>query len=160
MIEKNKPCPLQVDDLIRIGDFILLIEAIDSHDSGGKTLGILNRLGSNSSFKQPASLKQPHTSEWTESLTVRCVRITPETSDVKTFTFVADPPVQFNYKPGQFVTLELEINGESVLRSYSISSPPSRPHTLEITVKRVAAAAATSRRSRTARPETTRFARC
>ena len=41
------------------------------------------------------------------------------------------------YKPGQFVTLDLEIEGKRVMRSYSISSTPSRPHTLEITVKRV-----------------------
>jgi ferredoxin-NADP reductase len=69
------------------------------------------------------------------------VRIVNETADVKSFTFVADPPVKFNYLPGQFVTLDLEINGESVLRSYSISSAPSRPNTLEITVKCVAATA-------------------
>ncbi|ELR99259.1 2Fe-2S iron-sulfur cluster-binding protein [Gloeocapsa sp. PCC 73106] len=72
-------------------------------------------------------------------LTVRCLRVIQETSDVKTFCFVADPPVMFNYKPGQFVTLNLDINGEEVLRSYSISSSPSKPDTLEITVKRVPA---------------------
>ncbi len=70
-------------------------------------------------------------------LTVQCVSIIDETQDVKTFRFVADPPVLFTYKPGQFVTLDLEINNEQVSRSYSISSTPSRPHTLEITVKRV-----------------------
>ncbi|BAY15515.1 hypothetical protein NIES21_13320 [Anabaenopsis circularis NIES-21] len=72
-------------------------------------------------------------------LTVKCTQIIDETNDVKTFRFVADPPKLFTYKPGQFVTLDLEINGEQVLRSYSISSTPSRPHTLEITVKRVPA---------------------
>ena len=70
-------------------------------------------------------------------LAVRCISIIDETQDVKTFRFVADPPVLFTYKPGQFVTLDLEINNEQVSRSYSISSTPSRPHTLEITVKRV-----------------------
>ena len=43
----------------------------------------------------------------------------------------------FTYEPGQFVTLHLEINGKRIRCSYSISSTPSRPHTLEITVKRV-----------------------
>jgi glycine betaine catabolism B len=71
------------------------------------------------------------------NITLRCAAIIPETVDVKTFRFVSEPPVLFTYKPGQFVTLELEIDGEEVLRSYSISSTPSRPHTLEITVKRV-----------------------
>lgn len=72
-------------------------------------------------------------------LDVRCIQIIDETADVKTFRFVAEPPVLFTYKPGQFANLNLEINGEEVLRSYSISSTPSRPHTLEFTVKRVAA---------------------
>jgi glycine betaine catabolism B len=71
------------------------------------------------------------------NITLRCAAIIPETIDVKTFRFVSEPPVLFTYKPGQFVTLELEIDGEEVLRSYSISATPSRPHTLEITVKRV-----------------------
>jgi glycine betaine catabolism B len=75
---------------------------------------------------------------WTKGdLTVRCISVIDETYDVKTFRFACDPPVLFTYKPGQFVTLDLEINGEEVSRSYSISSTPSRPHTLEITVKRV-----------------------
>jgi ferredoxin-NADP reductase/ferredoxin len=84
---------------------------------------------------EPADLQR-----WTKGdLTVRCISVIDETHDVKTFRFVADPPVLFTYKPGQFVTLDLEINGEEISRSYSISSTPSRPHTLEITVKRVPA---------------------
>ncbi len=70
-------------------------------------------------------------------LTLRCAEVIDETHDVRTFRFVADPPLLFSYKPGQFITLILEIAGEEVLRSYSISSTPSRPHSLEITVKRV-----------------------
>ncbi|MBW4571165.1 MAG: FHA domain-containing protein [Tolypothrix carrinoi HA7290-LM1] len=84
---------------------------------------------------EPADLQR-----WTKGdLTVRCIGVIDETHDVRTFRFVADPPVLFSYKPGQFVTLDLEINGEEISRSYSISSTPSRPHTLEITVKRVPA---------------------
>ena len=70
-------------------------------------------------------------------LTVRCLNIIQETSDVKTFRFAATSPTLFNYKPGQFVTLKLNINDKIIKRAYSISSTPSRPHTLEITVKRV-----------------------
>ena len=77
---------------------------------------------------------------WQEGdLTVRCIQIIEETNDAKTFRFVAEPPVLFSYKPGQFVTLDLEIDGQQISRSYSISSTPSRPHMLEITVKRVPA---------------------
>ena len=63
--------------------------------------------------------------------------IIEETHDVKTFRLVGKDPVLFSFKPGQFVTLIAEIGGEEVKRSYSISSSPSRPHTLELTVKRV-----------------------
>lgn len=122
--EETKPdrnYPIKKDDLIRIGDFILLVEAV----------GVL----------PPTENCLSNDRSWSKGdLTVRCVRIHQETPDVKTFTFVAaDSPVLFSYKPGQFVTLELDIEGEKVLRSYSLSSTPSRPHTLEITVKRVPA---------------------
>ena len=68
---------------------------------------------------------------------MRCIQTIDETDDVKTFRFVAEPPRLFSYKPGQFVTLGLTIDGKRVKRSYSISSTPTRPHTLDITVKRV-----------------------
>ncbi|WP_308368479.1 MULTISPECIES: hybrid-cluster NAD(P)-dependent oxidoreductase [unclassified Microbulbifer] len=68
---------------------------------------------------------------------VRCVRVIRETWDVKTFCFNAEQPVMFFFKPGQFVTLELEIDGEQVMRSYTISSSPSVPYSFSITVKRV-----------------------
>ena len=72
-------------------------------------------------------------------LIVNCSQIIGETHNVKTFLFVTSPPTKFDYKPGQFITLDLEIDGKSIKRSYSISSTPSRPHNLEITVKRVPA---------------------
>ncbi|MBE9179998.1 FHA domain-containing protein [Oculatella sp. LEGE 06141] len=111
-------CCLKPGDRLSIGDFVLLIEAIEP-------------------VSQPLS-PQSNRPMWTNgNLTVHCIRIVAETADVKTFTFVAEPAILFDYLPGQFVTLELDINGEEVLRSYSISSSPTRPHTLEITVKRV-----------------------
>lgn len=68
---------------------------------------------------------------------VRCVKVIHETWDVKTFCFMAQQPVMFFFKPGQFVTLELEIDGKQVMRSYTISSSPSVPYSFSITVKRV-----------------------
>ena len=50
---------------------------------------------------------------------------------------MADQPVMFFFKPGQFVTLELEIAGKQVMRSYTISSSPSIPYSFSITVKRL-----------------------
>ena len=60
-----------------------------------------------------------------------------ETHDVYTYRFQGNPLVRFVYWPGQFATLVLNINGQKVLRSYTISSTPTRPYVLEITVKRV-----------------------
>ena len=121
-VEINHKHLLKQDDIIRIGDFVLAIESLN-----------------------PPALKtadnQHQIEQWTEELTVRCSRIIQETKDVKTFCFVAEPARLFAYQPGQFVTLKLEIDGKPVQRAYSISSSPSRPHTLDITVKRVPAPA-------------------
>lgn len=75
---------------------------------------------------------------WTEgNIKLRVVDIIDETHDCKTFRMVGETPVLFSFKPGQFVTLTLPIGGKEVRRSYSISSSPSRPHCLELTIKRV-----------------------
>ncbi|MFP8967213.1 FAD-binding oxidoreductase [Pokkaliibacter sp. CJK22405] len=68
---------------------------------------------------------------------LRCVKVIQETWDVRTFCFMADQPLFFFFKPGQFITLELEIDGVNVMRSYTISSSPSVPYSISITVKRV-----------------------
>jgi ferredoxin-NADP reductase len=68
---------------------------------------------------------------------VRCVKVIQETWDVRTFCFMAAQPVLFFFKPGQFVTLELEIDEQPVMRSYTISSSPSVPYSFSISVKRM-----------------------
>jgi ferredoxin-NADP reductase/ferredoxin len=70
--------------------------------------------------------------------TVRCVSVVSETHDTKTYSFAAEPKRLFHYKPGQFVTIEVLVEGQVVRRCYTISSSPSRPYTLSITVKKVA----------------------
>ncbi|MGF7000755.1 FAD-binding oxidoreductase [Paraburkholderia sp. GAS32] len=69
--------------------------------------------------------------------TLVCCQVRQETHDVKSFFFRAPSERAFVFEPGQFITLELEIDGEAVNRCYTISSPPTRPHTISITVKRV-----------------------
>ncbi len=68
---------------------------------------------------------------------VRCVKVIKETWDVRTFCFMAEQPVIFFFKPGQFVTLELDIDNEQIMRSYTISSSPSVPYSFSITIKRI-----------------------
>lgn len=120
-VDRDRIEVLPPNSLLRIGGFVLTIAEI-------------------SSMKNETQLSLAKEQPWNSGeLTVRCLDAIAETYDVKTFRFVAEPPVSFSYKPGQFVTLDLEIEDKRVLRSYSISSTPSRPHILEITVKRVLA---------------------
>jgi len=64
-----------------------------------------------------------------------CTRISQDSSDVKTFHFQTANPSWFRYAPGQFVTLEILIDGQWHSRCYTLSSSPSRPVCLTITVK-------------------------
>jgi ferredoxin-NADP reductase len=74
---------------------------------------------------------------WTKGeVQLKVADMIDETDDVKTYRLVGLSPVLFSFKPGQFVTLKVNINGTDVRRSYTISSSPSRPHCLEITIKR------------------------
>lgn len=68
-------------------------------------------------------------------LTCRAVQVVSH--DVKTFLFAAEGPQVFRFDPGQFITLELEIGGVRLSRCYTIASPPTRPHLIALTVKRV-----------------------
>ncbi len=75
---------------------------------------------------------------WTAGKTrVRCVSVVTETHDTKTYVFVAEPRTLFHFKPGQFITIEVPVGSNVLRRSYTISSSPSRPYTLSITVKKV-----------------------
>mgnify|MGYP000990313903 CR=1 FL=1 len=68
---------------------------------------------------------------------LQVTEIIQETHDVYTFRFQGDPLCRFAYLPGQFCSMVLNIDGKKVVRSYSISSTPTRPYVLEVTVKRV-----------------------
>jgi ferredoxin-NADP reductase len=70
--------------------------------------------------------------EWLE-----CVRVRDETHDVRSFVLRPVQARSFRYRPGQFITLGLDIDGERVNRCYTLCSSPTRPDTLMITVKRV-----------------------
>lgn len=68
---------------------------------------------------------------------LQCVQVRQETHDVKTFVLAAGEPRTFRYLPGQFITIELEINDQKINRCYTLSSTPTRPDLVSITVKRV-----------------------
>jgi ring-1,2-phenylacetyl-CoA epoxidase subunit PaaE len=73
------------------------------------------------------------------TLEVLVSRIDVETDDAR--SFVLDIPEEhagtFRYRAGQFLTFELELDGEVVRRSYSFSSAPEAGEAPRVTVKRV-----------------------
>ena len=74
--------------------------------------------------------------QWKGELKVSA--IFQETHDVKTFrlTSTDERPFPFAYKPGQFLNLQLTIDGKRVNRSYTIASSPTRTDACELSIKR------------------------
>jgi len=73
---------------------------------------------------------------WNDRLqTLECIGVSDEAPEVKTFTFRSDNQTWFRYQPGQFVTLELPVGDEPLMRTYTLSSSPSRPFSIAVTVK-------------------------
>lgn len=66
--------------------------------------------------------------------------VVEETHDTRTFVFDVPDSLRdrFTYRPGQFCTVRASIDGEDVLRCYSMSSAPDIDADLAVTVKRVA----------------------
>jgi len=88
----------------------------------------------------PALIPPPWSPEcWSdaEQSKLVCRKVLDITHDVKSFLFEAPEGRVFRFDPGQFVTLHVDIDGRRVSRCYTISSPPTRPHLISITVKRV-----------------------
>ncbi len=73
---------------------------------------------------------------WTGEL--RLDAVFEETTDISTFRLVnpGGGMVPFEYVPGQFLTLNLDIEGTQINRSYTIASSPTRAASIEISVKR------------------------
>ena len=67
-----------------------------------------------------------------------CVDVHQETHDVRTFTFVSREGKHFAFAAGQYFAFDIEIDGETESRCYSLSSSPRRTNAVSITVKRVA----------------------
>ncbi|MEL6978562.1 MAG: hybrid-cluster NAD(P)-dependent oxidoreductase [Pseudomonadota bacterium] len=77
----------------------------------------------------------PEAGPWTDDEPLECTLVIPEAPNVCTFSFRAPSGAWFDYRAGQFVTLELPTPGGAIQRTYTISSTPSRPLSLSVTVK-------------------------
>ena len=69
--------------------------------------------------------------------TLICKAVVDETHDSKTFVFEDTLSRSFDFRPGQYVIFKFAIDGKMRPRAYSISSTPTRPHNIQVTVKRV-----------------------
>ena len=70
--------------------------------------------------------------------TLICRHARDETHDVRTFMFESPRRDLFAFHPGQFLTFTFAAHPSgSLSRCYTISSPPTRPYHVSITVKRV-----------------------
>lgn len=65
-----------------------------------------------------------------------CTAVRDVASDTKTVVFAPRRPCAVTFEAGQYATIEFDIDGSPVNRCYTISSPPTRPERLSITVKR------------------------
>lgn len=70
---------------------------------------------------------------------LRVKALIAETADASSIVFEVPETLQddFRYLPGQFLTLRAEVNGEIVLRNYSLASAPVTGENLKVTIKRV-----------------------
>lgn len=83
-------------------------------------------------------IERPVTAAPSPWFQAQCVTVETLGVDSKAFRFTTDAPTMARYRPGQFVTIEAEIEGRRVCRSYTLSSTPTRPDGFEISIKRVA----------------------
>ncbi|WP_172298195.1 hybrid-cluster NAD(P)-dependent oxidoreductase [Pseudoruegeria sp. HB172150] len=72
---------------------------------------------------------------WNDAEMLECVSVIPEVPATRTFNFQSPTGALFDYMPGQFLTLELPVPGGPVWRTFTISSSPSRPLSISVTVK-------------------------
>jgi len=84
----------------------------------------------------PVAKSQKPRQQWKGELKIGA--IFQETPDVKTFRLVAENGglLPFEYEPGQFLSLQLSIDGKRVNRSYTIASTPTRAGFCELSIKR------------------------
>lgn len=80
--------------------------------------------------------------------------VVDETSDARSFVLDVPPALAacFAYRAGQFCTFRAEIDGEPVVRCYSMSSSPDAGEPLTVTVKRVPGGAMSNWMNDTLRP--------
>ena len=81
--------------------------------------------------------KEEYSDTMSQKRQMTCVEREDIARNFVTFWFEPEHAHQFNYQPGQHLPIEIDVDGEHVARRYTMSSSPSRPGRLAISVKRV-----------------------
>jgi ferredoxin-NADP reductase len=92
---------------------------------------------SNSSRSSSPQPSLPVTKPHSDTFSLELIRNEVQTQDTKTLCFRIQDGKQLMAKPGQFLTFHLNIDGNPVVRCYSICSSPLKTDYVEITPKRV-----------------------
>jgi ferredoxin-NADP reductase len=92
--------------------------------------------GNSSRFSPPRS-SLPVTKPHSDSFSLELIRSEVQTHDAKTLCFRIQDGKHLTAKPGQFLTFHLNIDGNQVVRCYSICSSPLKTDCVEITPKRM-----------------------
>ncbi len=79
----------------------------------------------------------PQYDNWQDLETLCCVERRQETDNAVTLVLKPTKSLAVSYLPGQFLVLNVPINGQSHSRAYSLCSAPQIDHELAVTVKRV-----------------------
>ncbi|CAM3948113.1 2Fe-2S iron-sulfur cluster-binding protein [Bordetella muralis] len=138
----------QIDDLLRHGERKSAIgnTPANSESAAASLPTPLNTASAQDNLPQLAPAQRPKISSvaagvpspWDQrSVTAYCLAVRQETHDTKTYIYASEEVAFYNYLPGQFVLIDVDVGERVLRRSYTISSSPSRPRTLAITVKRV-----------------------
>ncbi|CAN1525133.1 HCP oxidoreductase, NADH-dependent [Spirosomataceae bacterium] len=69
--------------------------------------------------------------------TLRVAEILHEANDTFTVQFSAVPNIFRDFSAGQYMTIKVNINGETFFRTFSISSIPNTENTLTLTIKKI-----------------------
>ena len=72
---------------------------------------------------------------WTDDEPLECVSVLSEAPNVITACFQSPSGRPFSFSAGQFITFELPVPGGPLHRTYTISSSPSRPMSITVTMK-------------------------
>ena len=125
-------------DVTRPAAFAAVLAALLGHRLVAHYLKLRADAGRYRLGPTPAVAAAGRPKSWSGKLLV--AQVFDETPEVRTFRLASPtgPRLPFDFLPGQYLNLALEIDGKTVRRSYTIASPPTRVGYCEITVKREA----------------------